>query len=96
MDPVRHNYRYQLSYAGKQKVGMKSLCILCLTVSETETVFDVIDGALDRCADFIGCLPFLCSPDCSGTAAEIFFRVQVDHSTTCGTRARILTVADTV
>ena len=54
MDPVRHNYRYQLGYAGKQKVGMKSLCILRLTFSETVTVLDVIDGTLDRCADLIG------------------------------------------
>ena len=54
VDPVRHNYRYQLGYAGKQKVGMKSLCILRLAFSETETVLDVIDGALDRCADLIG------------------------------------------
>ena len=54
MDPVRHDYRYQLSYASEQKVGMKGLCILCLAVSETETVFDVIDGALDGCADLIG------------------------------------------
>ena len=54
MDPVRHDYRYQLCYAGKQKVGMKSLCILCLAISKTETVFDVIDGALDRCAGLIG------------------------------------------
>ena len=43
-----------MGYAGKQKVGMKSLCILRLAFSETETVLDVIDGALDRCADLIG------------------------------------------
>ena len=54
VDPVRHDYRYQLRYAGEQKVGMKGLCILCLAVSETETVFDVIDGALNGCADLIG------------------------------------------
>ena len=54
MDPVRHDYRYQLRFAGEQKVGMKGLCILCLAVSETETVFDVIDGALNGCADLIG------------------------------------------
>ena len=54
MDPVRHDYRYQLCYAGKQKVGMKSFSVLCLAASETETVFDVIDGALNGCADFIG------------------------------------------
>ena len=32
MQPVRHNYRYQLGYAGKQKVGMKCSCILCLVI----------------------------------------------------------------
>jgi len=54
VNPVRHDYRYQLGYAGQQKVGMKSFGILCLAVSETETVFDMIDGALDGCADLIG------------------------------------------
>ena len=54
MEPVRHNYRYQLGYAGKQKVGMECPGILCLAVSETEAVFDVIYGALDGCADLIG------------------------------------------
>ena len=54
MDSVRHNYCYQLGYTGKQKGRMKGLGVLCLAVSETETVFDVIDGALDRCADLIG------------------------------------------
>ena len=54
MYPVRHDYGYQLCYTGEQKVGMKGLCILCLAVAKTETVFDVIDGALDGCADLIG------------------------------------------
>ena len=54
MDPVRYDYGYQLCYAGKQKVGMKGFSILCLAVSETETVFDVINGALNGCADLIG------------------------------------------
>ena len=54
MNPVRHDYRYQLGNAGKQKVGMKCLGVLCLAISEAETVFDMIDGALDGCADFIG------------------------------------------
>ena len=54
MNPVRHDYRYQLSYASKQKVGMECFSILCLAISEAEAVFDVIDGALDGCADLIG------------------------------------------
>ena len=51
MDSVRHGYRYQLGYTGKQKICMKGLCILCLAISKTKTVFDVVDGAFDRCAD---------------------------------------------
>ena len=53
MDSVRYDHRYQLGYTGKQKVGMKGFCILCLTFSKAETVFDVVYGALDRGADFI-------------------------------------------
>lgn len=37
-----------------------------------ETVFDMINGTLDRCVDLISELPFLCSADYSRTKAEIF------------------------
>ena len=53
MYPISYDYCYQLGYAGKQKVGMKCSCILCLVIFEKETVFDVVDGALDGCADLV-------------------------------------------
>ena len=75
---------------------MKGLSILSLAVSETETVFDVVDGALDGCADLIGGLPFLCSADRSGVEAEVLLRIEVDHTSAFGIRAWIVAVADTV
>ena len=95
MYPVRNNYRYQLGYAGKQKVGMEGSCILRPAISEAETVFDVIDGALDGCADLIGGLPFLCPADRSGIKAEVLFRIQIDHSPASGRCTWILAVTDT-
>ena len=47
MEPVGHNYRDQLCYAGEKQVGMKCSGVLRLTISETETVFEVIYGAFD-------------------------------------------------
>lgn len=44
---VCHDHCDQLGYAGKQKISMKRFCVLCLAVSEAETVLDVIDGTLD-------------------------------------------------
>ena len=75
---------------------MKGLCILCLAISKTKTVFDVVDGAFDRCADLIGRLPFFCSPDHSGTAAEIFLRIKINHASAFRIRAGIFTMADAV
>ena len=95
MYPVRNNYSYQLGYAGKQKVGMEGPCILRPAISETETVFDVIDGALDGCADLIGGLPFLCPADRSGIKAEVLFWIQIDHSPASGRCTWILAVTDT-
>ena len=96
MEPVRHDYRYQRWSAGKQKVGMKCPGILCLAISKTETVFDVIDGALDRCADLVGSVPFFRSTDNSGVEAEILFWVDVDHTSAVGSCAGISAVAATM
>ena len=91
MDSVCHHYRYQLGYAGKQKVGMECFCILCPAVSETEAVFDVVD----RCANLIGGLPFLCPEDRSGLKSEVLFGIQIDHSPAAGRCTRIIVVTDT-
>lgn len=56
---MRYNDRYQLGYVRKQKVGMEFLGILCLAVSKTEAVFEVIDGVLDGCANLVGKLPYV-------------------------------------
>ena len=74
---------------------MECPCILCLAVSETEAVFDMIYGALDGCADLINRLPFLCPADCSGIKTEILLRIKIDHAPAAGSRARIIAVADT-
>jgi len=73
---------------------MECFSILCLAVSDTEAVFDVIYGALDGCADLIGGLPFLCSADRSGIKAEVFLRIKVDHASTAGSGARITAMTD--
>ena len=94
MQPVRHDYRYQLGYAGKQKVGMKCFRILCLAASETETVFDVVNGALNGCADFISGFPLLCSSDYSGTKTKVLFRIDVNHASATGFCARIVAMTN--
>ena len=95
MNPVRQNYGQQLCDAGKQKAGMKCFCILRLAVSETEAVFEMIDGALDGCADFICRIPIISAAYGTGIETQILLWINVNHSAAAGIGTGILTVADT-
>ena len=82
MDTIRKNYCYQLCYAGKKKIGMKSFCILCLAISEAEAVLEVINGALDGCAEFIGGFPFGSIPNHTWIKTKILLRININHTAT--------------
>ena len=49
MDPVRHDYRYQLRYAGEQKVGMKVHGLLCLAGADRGAVSDGQEVSSELC-----------------------------------------------
>lgn len=72
---------------------MKSSFVLCFTVSNAETIFEMIDRFFNIYTDFVSFFPFLRSPFYAGISTEIFLRIDIDHSSAGRSGTWIVTVA---
>lgn len=75
---------------------MERLFILSFASGKPEAVFKMIDRALHGSPDLIGIIPFRGSPEGAGICPQVFFRINIDHSSAGRRSAGIFTVTDTV
>lgn len=95
MELVSHHNGYKLCDSGKQQVRMECFLILGLTSSDTETVFEMVDGFFHIHTYFVGGVPFLRTPESAGISPKILFRINIEHPAAGGIRAGIFTMAGT-
>lgn len=95
MDLVSHHNGYQLCNCGRQQIGMECFLILSLTSSDTETVFEMVNGFFHIPTCFVGGIPFLRTSESAGISPKILFWVNTEHPAAGGIRAGIFTMADT-
>ena len=92
---VSNHYRNELGNPGKKQVGMKRFLILGFTPGNTKTVFEMVDGFLNRYSDFVGGVPFIRTTDCTRVGTQIFLRIKIKHPAAGRFRTRIIAMADT-
>ena len=81
-DLIGENNSNELCDTGKDQISMQCLLILGSSSCKTEIIFDVVDISFDNSPDFIGVIPFFGSANRSGISTKIFFRIDVDHTST--------------
>lgn len=85
MEALKHQGKrtdLKLCDPGKNQISMQSLFILGSASCKTEIVFDVVDISFDNSPDFIGIIPFFGTAYRTGISTQIFFRIDINHTTT--------------
>ena len=79
----------------ENQIRMKCFFVLGATSGNTQIILQAINGLLHNRTYTIGVIPFRSPPDCSGHGTEIFFRVDIDHTSAHGIRTGGSAMADT-
>ena len=93
---VSNHYRNELGNPGEKQVGMKRFLILGFTPGNTKTVFEMVDGFLNRYSDFVGGVPFIRTTDCTRVGTQIFLGIKIKHPAAGRFRTGIIAMADTL
>ena len=93
---VSNQYRNELGNSGEKQIRMKRSFILGFTSGNTKTVFEMVDGFLNRYSDFVGGIPFIRTADCTRIGTQIFLRIKINHPAAGRFRTGIIAMADTL
>lgn len=82
IDLIGENNSNELGDTGKDPISVQGLLVLGTTSCKTEILLNVVDIPFNSRPDFVSVIPFVSSADRSGIGTKIFFRIDINHTTT--------------
>ena len=93
---VSDHYCNELGNSRKKQVGMKRFLILGFTPGNTKAVFEMVDGFLNSCSDFVSRIPFVRTADRTRVGTQMFLWIDINHPTAGRWGTRVFTMTDTL
>lgn len=93
VDFICKNNRDELCDTSKDQICMQCFFILSLMSCKAKTIFEMIDLSFYSSSDFLCFVPFFRAANGTRISPEIFFRININHSSTFRGGVWIFTIA---